>query len=456
MRPISYKNYLLVVLLIISALNNVDRNALGIVLEDIKIDLSLSDTQLGLLSGIAFALFYAFMGIPIARWADRGNRVAIISITAAIWSVAVASCGFARNFIQLLLIRVGVAAGESGCLPPAHSLIAEYFDRSERPRAVARYMLHGPLAFVIGYFATGWLNQLYGWRMTFVILGLPGLVFAVLGWVTLKEPRADDAGQIAAVRPTMNHSSSADVPSFTHVCKVLWANVAFRHLMLCFSVWYFFGYGLLQWQPTFFVRSHGLATGEIGTWFALIYGVGGGLGMYLGGELASGYAASNERLQLVAGAIAFVAFGIVTAAAFVVPNYHVAFTALAIAAFGGCVAQGPMLATIQTLVPPRMRAMSIAIIYLFANLIGLGLGPLAAGALSDALQPFVGQESLRYALIGLCPGYFWAAWHLHRASQSVAGDIAETELQQRTELQALDADQVNSTGAQKYTEWGRA
>src|SRR5688500_18999239 len=184
-----YKQYLLAVLLVVLASNYVDRLALGLLLQDIKVDLSLSDTQLGLLSGIAFALFYSVMGIPIARWADRGNRVLIISATASLWSVMVALCGFAGSFIQLLLIRIGIAVGEAGCIPPAHSLIADHFSRAERPRAVSIYMLGTPISIIIGYFLAGWLNELYGWRATFVILGLPGVAIAALAWLTLREPR---------------------------------------------------------------------------------------------------------------------------------------------------------------------------------------------------------------------------------------------------------------------------
>jgi predicted MFS family arabinose efflux permease len=183
MKESAYKNYLLAVLLVILAFNYVDRLALGLLLQDIKVDLDLSDTQLGLLSGIAFALFYSVMGIPIARWADRGNRVTIITITTGLWSAAVALCGVAGSFLHLLLIRIGVAVGEAGCIPPAHSLIADYFTRAERPRAVARYMLGTPLSFVIGYFLAGWLNELYGWRATFLLLGLPGLGLAALAWL---------------------------------------------------------------------------------------------------------------------------------------------------------------------------------------------------------------------------------------------------------------------------------
>src|SRR5688500_10553590 len=164
-----YKQYLLAVLLVVLASNYMDRLALGLLLQDIKVDLALSDTQLGFLSGIAFALFYSVMGLPIARWADRGNRVAIITFTTVLWSAAVALCGVAGNFVQLLLIRMVVAVGEAGCIPPAHSLIADYFTRAERPRAVAIYMLGGQLS-VVGYFAAGWLNELYGWRVTFMLL----------------------------------------------------------------------------------------------------------------------------------------------------------------------------------------------------------------------------------------------------------------------------------------------
>src|SRR5688500_3715382 len=175
-----YKQYLLAVLLVVLASNYVDRLALGLLLQDIKVDLSLSDTQLGLLSGIAFALFYSVMGIPIARWADCGNRVTIITLTTALWSAAVALCGLAGSFGQLMLIRIGVAVGEAGCIPPAHSLIADYFTRAERPRAVSIYMLGASFAVVIGYFGAGWLNEFYGWRVTFMLLGLPGLVLAAL------------------------------------------------------------------------------------------------------------------------------------------------------------------------------------------------------------------------------------------------------------------------------------
>ena len=412
MKSASYKSYLLTLLMVVLAFNYVDRLALGIVLQDIKADLALSDTQLGFLSGIAFTLFYSVMGIPLARWADRGNRVAIISITTALWSIAVAFCGAAGSFVQLLLIRVGVAVGEAGCIPPAHSLIADNFSRAERPRAVGIYTMGGPLSLVCGFFAAGWLNELYGWRATFIVLGLPGLALAALAWLTLKEPRR--------VAPPV----AAPQPPVRHVLKVLWANVTFRHMLMCYAVSFFFNYGMLQWQPAFFMRSYGLSSGQVGTWFAVSYGFCGLIGNYFGGVLATRYATYDERRQLRVMAVMFAAFGVFSAGVYLAPSAQWAFVSLGFAFLALTATNGPFLAIVQTLVAPRMRAMSVAVIYLFANLIGMGLGPLAAGALSDTLHPRFGHESLRYALLLLCPGFLWCVWHLWRASQTVAGDLA--------------------------------
>jgi predicted MFS family arabinose efflux permease len=416
----SYKSYLLHFLMVVLAFNFVDRLALGLLLQDIKVDLTLSDTQLGLLSGMAFALFYAVMGIPIARWADRGNRVAIISITTALWSVAVALCGMAGSFFQLLAIRIGVAVGEAGCIPPAQSLIADHFTRAERPRATARYLMGNPLSLLIGYFLAGWLNELYGWRITFAVLGLPGLALAAMAWFTLREPRR---AALSVAEPATPLSAQ---PSLREVCRTLWSNVTFRHVLLGFSVIYFFGYGMGKWQPTYFIRSFGMSSGELGTWFA-ICGLVGVSGMYLGGELASRYAAGNERLQLQASVVAVLASAVIQACIYLACDPHVAFGFLALSFVVFNMTSGPLFATVQTLVPARMRAMAIAFVYLFINLIGFGLGPLAAGVLSDVLRPSLADESLRYALIALCPGYLWAGWHLWRASASVTRDLAAAQ-----------------------------
>jgi MFS family permease len=419
---VAYTSILLTMLTAILLVNFLDRIALGVVLQEIKLDFHLTDTELGLLTGIAFTLFYALMGIPIARWADRGNRVAIIALTTVVWSVAVALSGAARSFVQLMTIRIIAACGEAGCIPSAQSLIGDHFDRAERPRATARYMLGVPLALITGYFATGWLNVFFGWRVTFVIIALPGLLLSLLAWMVLREPRAT-GGVSLANEGNGDGEMGVEHRSLLAVCKILWKNLAFRNLLVGYSVWYFFGYGLLQWTPTFFIRSYGLTTGSIGTWLAIVYGAGGLAGVYLGGQLASRYAARNESLQLRACGVAFILFSIFNACAYLVNDYRTGFILLGVGALGGNMVQGPILATIQSLIQPSMRAISVAVTFLFANLIGMGLGPLAAGALSDVLYPLSGSESLRYALLLLCPGYFWAAWHLWRASGTVAKHI---------------------------------
>jgi MFS family permease len=426
------KNYLLAILMAILTFNSVDRSFLGLVLQNIKADLALSDTQLGLLSGIAFAVIYAIMNIPIARWADRGNRVTIIAITTVLSSAGVALCGMAGTFAQLLLIRIGVAVGEGGSVPPAHSLIADYFTRAERPRAVTRYMFGYPLSVVVGFFVGGWLNQFYGWRTTFMMLGLPGLALAAWARLSLIEPRRKQptsgvVGEVACATLSRPAATAPSASNFREVAATLWANTTFRQIVYSISVNAFFAYAIVSWLPTFFIRTYGLTTGELGTLLAAIQGLGGLLGYYLGGEWASRHAANNEALQLKAMALVTASFAIVSALIYISPNLYMALGMLVISTVGGLVINGPLFALIQTLVPQHMRATAIAVIFLFTNLIG-GLGPLVAGALSDAFRPLAGEESLRYALLVLCPGYLWSAWHFWRGSKTVAQDVEAAQI----------------------------
>jgi MFS family permease len=429
---LAYRRYLLILLTAIFGSAFIDRMALGVLLQDIKVDLELSDTQLGFLSGIAFALFYSVMGIPIARWIDRGNRILIISLTAALWSIAVGLCGVAGGFAQLMAIRVGVAVGEAGAFPSGISLIADYFNRSERPRAVAIYSLGAPLAMICGYLIAGWLNQLYGWRLTFVLIGAPGLLLAAAARLTLREPRlaAAASGDTLLVE---SRSVRDKQPGLRVVWTTLWTSRTFRNLLLCISITFFFVYGNLQWQPSYFIRSFGLTSGQVGAWFAVIFGVGGVIGTYVGGELATRYAAGNERLQLVALALAMISCGVLSALVFLCPSLPVALGLLTAVSLAINVSSGPLYATIQTLAPERMRAVAMALVMLFGNLIGMGFGPLATGALSDAFHGWAADESLRYALLAMSPGYLLVAWFAWRASRTVMRDLAASRDTDREE-----------------------
>ena len=421
----AYRRYLLLVLAVILAFNYVDRLALGIVLQDIKRDLQVSDTQLGLLTGIAFASFYSVMGIFIGRWIDRGNRVSVIATTTALWSVAVALCGAAGTFAQLLLCRVGVAIGEAGCLPSALSLIAAYFPRAERPRAMALYLQGGSLSLLIGYMLAGWINQFFGWRLTFVSLGLPGIGLALLAWHTLDEPRVPKSSNVQ-IPADEQPGSPADQPGLKVVLASLQANKTFRHLVLFLSISLFFNFGLVQWQPAFLVRSFGLSTGELGTWIAVACGLGAMSGTYLGGEWSARHAANNEPLQLRVMAVVYCAVGLTSSLIYLSPNRYCAFAFLALWNAVATTTNAPIFALLQTLVPERMRATAMMLALLCANLIGMGLGPLAVGALSDALRPWLGDQSLRYALLAMSPGFLWGGWQLRKASFTVTHDLEMT------------------------------
>lgn len=422
---ISYRGYLVALLAVIMALNNADSVALGLVLQKIKETLQLTDTELGLLTGIAFTLFYSTFGVQIGRWADRGNRVAIIAVSTALWSVLVMLMGSVRSFGELLLVRMGVAVGESGCMPPAYSLISSHFSRDERPNAIAKYQLGGPLSVIVGNIAAGWLAHLYGWRAMFILLGIPGLIIAPIAWWTLREPRLN------ALTSNEKGSSGPSGRNLLQVGRELSANRTFRNILAMLCINYFFASGMLTWQPSFFIRSYGFDTQELGLWLSAVYGVCGFVGTYFGGYLASRYAPGNEANQLRAIAGLNVLFAITSATTYISNSPYVAFALLGLGVIGSGLQGGPLFATIQTVVPERMRAVSVSVVFLFANLVGTGLGPLAVGALSDTLHPMFGQESLRYALLAMCPGYVWGGWQLWCGAKTVRED-AEESLQEES------------------------
>lgn len=435
MKEISYRKFLILALLAGLIFTNLDRQVLGLAMQQIKADLSLSDTELGFLTGIAFALFYSLFGFPLARLADQGDRVRLISVTTALCGIAVALCGAAGSFIQLILIRIAVAVGETGFLPTANSLIAEYFTRAERPRALSRYLLGGPLSVVLGYFLGGWLIEYYGWRWAFVAVGCPGLLIALVIWFGLREPRRLRArsrlkrelmhGAIAAT------DSEAKQPSLRDVLKTVMSSPTFRQLLYSYAVLSFFAYGSGQWIPAFYERSFGISTGSLGTWLAVIYGLSGSVGIYLGGMLSARYVPNNESIQLkVMGGI-FALCAILSAWTYLTRSREIAFFLSAVGTVASTLASAPFFAILQALVPERMRAQATALLLLVSNLVGMGLGPLVAGALSDALHVIFGGESLRYTLLALSPGMLWCAWHTWHGGNTVADDLAVVESMKR-------------------------
>lgn len=426
---ISNRYYVLSALVLIGVLTLFERFIFALVMEPIKQELLLSDSQLGLLTGIAFAGFYAVAGIPLARWADRGNRVTISALSVGLVGIMVSLSGAVSNFLQLLTVRAGLAVGEAGAVPAGLSLLSDYFDRAQRPRAIAIYTMSYSISMIVGYLCGGWLVDQFGWRYTLVLVGIPGLILAVIVKLTLKEPRL-----------SKNHMVTARQPEFTTVLKVLWARRSLRHIFFSFCIVYFFFMGTGQWLATFFIRSHSMSTVQVGAWLAMSFGAFGILGNYLGGFLASRFAARQEKIQMQALAVLVLLVGVLNAGVYLAADKYVAIIFLSISAVVGGMNNGPMFAAVQSLVVDRMRSVTMALIFLFANLIGLGLGPLALGVVSDLLNPIFGDDSLRYALVAFCPGVVFVAFFYWRASHTIEQDISEVEIASNSQNPTIDSE----------------
>ena len=412
----SARYYAVGLLTVVYTFNFIDRQLLSILQESIKADLLLSDQQLGLLTGIAFAMFYVTAGIPIARWADRGNRRNIVALAIGVWSFMTAISGLVQNYVQLLLARMGVGVGEAGGSPPAHSIISDIFPPERRASALAFYSMGVNIGILFGFLAGGWLNEIFDWRTAFFVVGAPGLIIALIVRYTLREPIRGLSEQRQVETQT--------VP-FSNVLNLLMSRPAFKHMAFGAALNAFAGYSTSSWTASFMIRSHGMSTGELGTWLAMIMGFGGAVGVFAGGVIAERLARKDVRWYMWLPALT----GLICVP-FMVANYMVAgaYTALIVSIIPGIlfnVYLGNTLAMTHGLVGLRMRALASAILFFILNLIGLGLGPWAIGLLSDLLAPTLGQESLRHAMLYLLPAMMtWSAIHFYLASRTLKEDLA--------------------------------
>ena len=411
-----YANYALGLLLGVYIFNFIDRQILSILMENIKNEIQLSDTELGFLGGIAFALFYTFAGIPIARWADRGSRRNIIAISVLIWSLFTAFTGAARNFWMILAARIGVGVGEAGCSPPAHSLISDFFPPERRGRALSIYALGIPIGGSLGTLVGAWVGDLFGWRMAFVAVGLPGVILALIVRMTLREPAR--GGSEAAGPVEAEPGSLSEVLRFMSTLRSFW------HLSFAGALHAFVGYGAAYFVPSFFARIHEMGLAERGTWLSLV-GLVAVVGTYLGGWLGDRLAPIDVRWYLWVPAIATLAGVPIALGYYLSPNPYVALLLFGIpAGIAGPMYLGPTFALTQTLVKPEMRALASAILLFVMNLIGLGIGPWFVGFMSDALAPRFGVESLRWALLGIVTiGNLWATFHYLAAARTLRDDL---------------------------------
>lgn len=411
----SYKYYVLAVLTVVSFFNYMDRMVLAVLVEPIKRDLNLSDTQIGLLSGFAFAALYATLGIPLARLADTRSRTAILGTCVAVWSAMTAACGLAGNFFHMLLARVGVGVGEAGCVPASHSLLGDYFPAERRAFAISVFQAGGIAGISVGLMATGFLAEAFGWRMAFLLVGAPGLLLGAIVMFTIREPRSVAQRRAAAADPTPRMSNLAAV-------RQLASRPAFVNLVAGLSVGSFATYGLAQWLAAFFIRVHGLSLSEVGLWSGLSSGAGSVFGVLVGGVLAMHLIKRDRRWELWMPALSYGLGYPLYMGVFLWPDPWVAmgikFLAGMVVASGGGVA----LAAIQSLAEPHLRATAIAVMMFFSSLIGLGAGPFFVGLISDQLQPTVGDQSLRYALVTVTGILVFASLHFYLASRTMRRD----------------------------------
>lgn len=409
-------------LLVVYILNFLDRQIVNILAEPIKQELGLSDTLLGLLAGPAFAVFYAVLGIPIARYADRTttNRAWLISVSLAVWSAMTAVCGLAQNFWQLLLARIGVGVGEAGCTPAAHSLISDTVPPEKRASAIAFYGMGVPIGSLLGLIIGGVVNDLYGWRVALMLVGLPGLLLAALLPLLMKEPRRLGLAAGEKVAP-----QAAALPMREAITEIF-GSKAYLYIFIAASVTAFLSYGKGLWTISFFIRSHGLSTTEAGLSMAVALGLAGVIGTWLGGKMADVFGKRDKKHLLT-----FPAYGMAIAAPILFLGYwagdwRLAVALLIVPTILNAAYYGPAYACVQGLVRPQARAMAASIMLFGQNLIGLGLGPFVFGVLSDALQPAAGAESVRWVLygaawLGLIPAlFFWRA-SLHLKAEMKSG-----------------------------------
>jgi predicted MFS family arabinose efflux permease len=386
----SYKRFVLVMLTIVYAFNFIDRQILVILQEPIKNDMNLSDAQLGLLSGFTFAVIYVTAGIPIAFWADRSNRRNIVVTALTLWSGMTALSGLVQSYSQLLLARVGVGLGEAGGSPPAHSMISDYYPPHQRATALSFYSSGIYVGILLGYAFGGVLAAAFGWRMAFMVVGIPGVLFAIVLFMTVREPIRGRWESVAA---------TAAKPSFGETLAVLRSRPSFWYVALGCAMTSFVSYGNGNFFPSFLIRNHGMSIADVGLVLSLVAGVSGAIGTFAGGYFADRLIPRDRRwyawVPLIGGVLAFLPYFYVVLS----DNTTSILVVLFFVSVVNSLYLGPSIAVSHALVPPRMRALTSAVLFFVLNMIGLGLGPFLTGLMSDLLQPVSGDDNLRHAML---------------------------------------------------------
>jgi predicted MFS family arabinose efflux permease len=392
------------------AINFMDRQIVAILSEPIKREFALSDAQVGLLYGFAFAVVYSAAGVPIARWADRGDRARIINASLAFFSLMTIACGLAASYAHLLAARIGVAVGEGGTNPSSHSLIADLYPEGRRATAMGVFALGPNAGILLGFALGGAIGQAWGWRAALVCAGAVGLAFAALTTWLLKDLPRETARRAPQ--------------SAGNALRSLFRRRSMRQLFIGGAVMSVAVYAAIGWLPAFLIRSHGFGTASAGVVLAILLGGLGAVGTLGGGWLADRLGARDAAWRLRVVALAQLATVPFWLGALLVREPALVVTFLCVPAAALCFYLAPSFAAVQSLAEPATRALAAALLILVGSLIGLGIGPLAVGVLSDALRPAHGAESLRLALLVVVPLLVWSAAHYFAASRTLAADLA--------------------------------
>jgi predicted MFS family arabinose efflux permease len=406
------RHYVLTVLAVLSAFNQLDRQLVAILLEPIRREFSLSDVELGLLSGFAFALLYAGLSISAATWAVRHNRRNLVAASALVWGAMTAFSGLAQSFWQLLAGRIGVGAGEAGATPASHAMISDLYAPHERATAMAVWASGTNLGVFLAFLAGGAIGQYYGWRTAFMACGLATMLAAVVTSLTVAEPaRAPDAARerlrtapsLALVRATL---------------ALIWRDAVLRHATLAATVTSIISFGAVSWIPSFLVRAHQLEVARVGLYLAIVIGVGGGITGILGGKLTDILRRRDLRWSLWFIALAILATKPLSLIFYLADDTTLALSAFVLPGIAGTIYVGPSLAVLHNRMPPTLRPSASALLLICVNLIGLGLGPLCVGMMSQWLFA-ASSHSLGYALAVMQIAGLWGAVHFFLAGQKM-------------------------------------
>lgn len=445
LRP-GYRRWLVFILLLVAIFNFADRAILSVLAQPIKEDLQLTDTDLGLLQGLGFAILYSVLGVPLGMLAERINRTRLLAACIAVWSAMTVACGFANSFLTMLLGRIGVGVGEAGAQPITNSLVSDHFRPGSRGSIFSIILLGSPLGFLLGQSVGGIVASEFGWRAAFYAMGVPGLLVAALVLFTLREPPrglVDSGGR----------ATTGEAPSLMHVVRYLFAKPTFRHLLAGFVIASFTMNAIANFVLPFYLRGFAVPLATLGVLFGMVSFFSNGLGMVLGGFGFDAMGRRDARWSLWGPALALL---------LCIPIYFGAFSALTINVslafifFGNLVLasfMAPTMATVQNLAEPRMRATATAISALAVGILGAGFGPTVVGILSDhfAAGAFQGADflsrcpggrgidgagtalddlclaastqGLRLALISVLVVFAWAALHYWLAARSLRQDL---------------------------------